>query len=45
MFTFLGVYIIESLINGEQKLDSKKFFWKSLFDNTGRFYFFKSNFC
>jgi hypothetical protein len=27
--TFLGVSVIESLMNGEQKLDSKKFFWKN----------------
>jgi hypothetical protein len=26
-FTFLGVSFIESLMNGGQKLDSKKFFW------------------
>jgi hypothetical protein len=27
--TFLGVHFIESLINGEQKLDLRKFFWKN----------------
>jgi hypothetical protein len=45
ILTFLGVYVIESLINREQKLDSKKFFWKnSKCSVIGLQEFFKKNF-